>query len=162
MARTNKSKKIGNHGYEVTQLGGKEGRRVFAKVTQLIGASVAAIAGAGGKPDPVKAFETFASQVTPDNMDYFCDTFAKLTQVHYPGGKVLLLSDIFDDHFADNYGEMIEWLTFCLEVNFASFLGGAGGLGALLQEKGMGMFGSTSPKESTGQSIASSPPDGTT
>lgn len=147
MARTNKTRKIGNHGYEVTQLGAIEGRRVFARLAQIVGGTVAAIAGAGGKVDPVKAFSSFTENLTPENMDFFCDTFAKFTQVHMPDGKVLLLKDVFDDHFADNYGELVEWLTFCLEANYASFLGGAGGLGALLQGKVMGMSGSTSPKE---------------
>jgi hypothetical protein len=132
MARANKSKAIGNHTYEVTQLGAIEGRRVFARLAQLMGGMVGSIA-AGGKADVVKGFQAFAESMTPEVMDFFCDTFSKVTQVHVGGGKVLFLKDIFDDHFADNYGDMVEWLTFCLEVNFASFLGGAGGLSALFQ-----------------------------
>ncbi len=144
MARTNKTKQIGKHTYEVTQLGAIEGRRVFARLAQLMGGMVGALA-AGGKPNPVDAFRSLAEAMTPEIMDFFCDTFTKVTQVHIAGGKVLFLKDVFDDHFADNYGEMIEWLTFCLEVNFASFLGGAGGLSALLR-RGTGGSGSTSPK----------------
>ena len=132
MARVNQSKKIGNHTYEVTPLGAIEGRRVFAKLAQLMGGMVGMIA-AGGKADMVKGFQAFAESCTPDVMDFFCDTFSKVTQVHMPDGKVPYLKDIFDDHFADNYSAMVEWLAFCLEVNFASFLGGAGGLAALLR-----------------------------
>lgn len=145
MARTNKTKQIGGHGYEVTQLGAIEGRRVFARLAQVMGGMVGALA-AGGKPNPVDAFRSFAESMTPEVMDFFCDTFSKVTQVHRPDGKVLFLKDVFDDHFADNYGELVEWLAFCLEVNFASFLGGTGGLGALLR-KGMDTSGSKSPKE---------------
>ncbi len=139
MARVNKTRKIGEHGYEVTQLGAIEGRKVFARLAQLMGGMVGALA-AGGKPNPVDAFKSFAEAMTPEVMDYFCDTFTKVTQIHKTDGKVLFLKDVFDDHFADNYGEMVEWLTFCLEVNFASFLGGAGGLSALLR-KGTGTSG---------------------
>lgn len=144
MARTNKTKTIGSNGYEVTQLGAIEGRRVFARLAQIMGGMVGALA-AGGKPNPVEAFKSFAEAMEPEVMDFFCDTFAKFTQVHRPDGKVLFLKDVFDDHFADNYGEMVEWLTFCLEVNFASFLGGAGGLVGLLR-KGTATSGSTSQK----------------
>ena len=144
MARTNKTKQIGNHGYEVTQLGAREGRRVFARLAQLMGGMVGELA-AGGKPNPVAAFTSFAEAIDPEVMDFFCNTFEPLTQIHMPDGKVLLLKDIFDHHFADNYGEMVEWLTFCLEINFASFLGGAGGLAGLLRQ-GTGTSGSTSPK----------------
>jgi hypothetical protein len=90
---------------------------------------------AGGKTDLVAGFTSFANAMTPEIMDYFCETFEKCTQVH-KGDKVFFLKDIFDDHFCDNYGEMVEWLAFCLEVNFASFLGGAGGLAALIRAKG--------------------------
>ncbi len=145
MARANKTKTIGTSTYEVTQLGAIEGRRVFARLAQVMGGMVGALA-AGGKPNPVDAFKSFAEAMTPEVMDFFCDTFSKVTQVHKGGGKVLFLKDIFDDHFADNYGEMIEWLTFCLEVNFASFLGGVGGLGALLR-KGKDTSESISQKE---------------
>lgn len=133
MARTNKTRKIGNNDYEVTQLGAIEGRKVFARLAQLMGGMVGTLA-AGGKPNPVEAFKSFAEAMTPEVMDYFCDTFTKVTVVHRPDGKAPFLKDCFDDHFADNYGEMVEWLTFCLEVNFASFLGGAGGLAALLHK----------------------------
>ncbi len=153
--RSNKTKRIGTNGYEVTQLGAVEGRRVFARLTQLMGGMVGTIAG-GGKADLAKGFESFAAAISPDVMDYFCDTFTKVTQVHRPDGKTLFLKDIFDDHFADNYSEMVEWLVFCLEVNFASFLGGAGGLGALLRAKDTS--GSLSPQGLTGLSGESSPP----
>lgn len=131
--RANKTKKIGNHTYEVTQLGAVEGRRVLAKLGQLMGGVVGSLA-AGGKADPVKAFQSFTEALSPESMDYFCDTFTKFTQVHRADGKVLFLKDVFDDHFADNYAEMVEWLVFCLEVNFASFFGGLGGLGGLLRK----------------------------
>jgi len=47
MARTNKTRKIGNHDYEVTQLGAVEGRKVFARLAQLMGGMVGALAAAG-------------------------------------------------------------------------------------------------------------------
>lgn len=144
MSRTNKTKRIGSNGYEVTQLGAIEGRRVFARLAQLMGGMVGALA-AGGKADPVQAFQSFAEAMTPEVMDFFCDTFTKFTQVHRQDGKVLFLKDIFDDHFADNYSEMVEWLVFCLEVNFASFLGGVGGLSALLRPAAVATSKSESP-----------------
>ena len=129
--RKNETRTIGEATYEVTQLGALEGRRVLARIAQLLGGTVGAIAKTGS-PDLVAALQSFAEHLTPDSVDYFCDIFAKGTQVHLPSGKVVVLKDVFDNHFAANYGEMISWLTFCLEVNFGSFLG-ENGLGAVLK-----------------------------
>jgi hypothetical protein len=135
MARETKSKQIGSHRYEVTQLGAIEGRAVLAHLMQLFGGMVSGIAG-GGKPDMVSGFTALASSITPDRLTFFCDTFSPWTQVHKGPNKVQVLKDIFDDHFAANYAEMMQWLAFCLEVNFASFLGESGALAGFLRVAG--------------------------
>lgn len=78
---------------------------------------------------------SMADRITPDEMEFFCETFAPLTQVT-TNGKTPILKDVFDDHFAANYDEMINWLGFCLQVNFESFLGGQKGIAALFADPG--------------------------
>lgn len=131
--RKTESRQIGNFRYDVTQLGAIEGRAVLARLIRLFGGLVGAM-GAEGKVDLTKGFSNLAEGITEEQMTFFCDTFAKWTQV-YANGKTLILKDIFDEHFVGEYGAMIEWLGFCLEVNFASFLDGSKGIAALFGRK---------------------------
>jgi hypothetical protein len=145
MARQNRSKKIGQYTYEVTQLGAVEGSRVLAHIMQLFGGMVGAIA-SGGKPDMVHGFSALANSITPEKLEFFCNTFSPWTQVH-KDGKAQILKDVFDDHFAANYSELVEWLGFCLEVNYESFLGGKSVIAAFMRGPATASSGSGSPKE---------------
>ncbi len=127
-------KQIGDDVYIVNQLGALEGRKVLARLFQMFGGVVAGMAGPG-KTDLVGGFVSLANPITEDQPEFFCNTFAKFTQVRTPDGKTRVLKDIFDDHFVGKYREMIEWLAFCLEVNFANFLAGVGGFGDLFGSK---------------------------
>jgi len=118
MALETKEKLIGKNTYKVTQLGAVTGRKVFAKLMGLVGPAMAVAAGEGGVE---KALASLFSGLDDANMDYFCDQFAPNTMVS-TGGKLFKLSDIFDLHFAGNYGELASWLLFSLEVNFGDFL----------------------------------------
>jgi hypothetical protein len=155
--RTAQEKTIKGNTYRVKQLGAKEGRRVLARLLQILGGGVAglaeAFAGDGGKVSAFKGVQAIADQMTPEQMDFFCDTFAKLTQVTLQDGKTPLLSDVFDEHFAGNYWEMTEWLLFALEVNFGNFLDASGTIGNLFSQP-KGKQPSVSPQGSTGTSGA--------
>lgn len=131
--RETKTRTIGSAFYAVNQLGALEGRKVLARLVAMFGGMVGAI-GEGGKADLVRGFSSLANAITEDQMEFFCDTFSPWTQVT-KDGKTRVLKDCFDDHFVANYGEMVEWLGFCLEVNFASFLGGTGGIASLFSPK---------------------------
>jgi len=37
-----------------------------------------------------------------------------------------LVSDVYESHFAGRFTEQMQWLGFCLQVNYADFLGGKG------------------------------------
>lgn len=94
-------------------------------------------------------------KLTEADFDYFCDLFAKTTQVHGPDmkeGAWPYLSDIFAVHFAGRYLEMMRWLAFALGVNFSSFFGG---IGDAIKELGEKANALQSPKASTGTSGAS-------
>jgi hypothetical protein len=93
------------------------GRKVFARLAKTLGP--AAVKGL----DVAKALESLE-----EDFEFLCDTFAKHTAVtggDY-GSKAPQLDSIFDAHFVAKYPEMLQWLVFCLEVNFAGFFPGLG------------------------------------
>lgn len=111
-----KEKDIQGTTYRVTQMDAVKGRKVVARLIKLLSG-----AAEGGDSALAKVF----AAITEDDMDYFCDVFAANTDVGYEGGKWPNLKSIFGLHFAGKYGEMMEWLLFCVEVNFGNFLGAA-------------------------------------
>lgn len=78
--------------------------------------------------DIEKAFESLTANLTEKDFDHFCDLFAGSTVVkggQYAEDAEPQLDNLFAEHFADNYFEMVQWLQFALEVNFRSFFLGA-------------------------------------
>lgn len=131
-------KKIGDNTYRVRPMGAREGRRVLARLAQVLGGGLAGIVSAangGGKDAVFQGLESIAKNFTEEQIDYFCETFTPFTSVRKPDGKEPQLKDCFDDLFACNYWEMSQWLMFCLEVNFGSFLGGNGTLAGLFADQ---------------------------
>jgi hypothetical protein len=104
-----KSKQINDCSYEVTQLGAIKGRSLLTRLARILGA---------GGGDMAKSL----GMITEEDMSYICDSFSEVTVVKQPDGKAPYLKNIFDMHFAGKYDEMIQWLMFCLEINFGSFL----------------------------------------
>lgn len=156
MPRRAEDKTIKGNKYRVMQLPGREGSKVAARLVQLLGAGIAGMA-KGVTDNDMKAaaftgLSTLLTSLKEEQVDYFCNVFMPLTQVTLPDGKTPLLKDIFDDHFAGNYFEMFEWLKFCIEVNFGSFLSDQGGIESLLAQLMQAPQNSESPKGSTGGS----------
>jgi hypothetical protein len=100
------TRQIAGIDYVVTPLGAKTGRQVIFRLGTAV-------------MDVRKA--------QPADFDWLCDTMAAATKIGIVdtigSGKVnfLPLELQFDEHFQGDYAPMVEWLTFCLEVNFASF-----------------------------------------
>lgn len=114
--RQTKSKVICDTEYEVTQLGAIKGTKVFTRVLRLMGPAFL-------DKSPGKFFDSLKEE----DVEYLCQTFSPLTLVKGQGQ----LDGIFDVHFAGRYDALVQWLVFCLQVNFGSFLEGKG-LGAAL------------------------------
>ncbi len=112
--RETKSRVIDGVTYEVTQLGAKVGRLVLNRLAKVIGA-------AADSDTPVA---DFTRALTDEDLTYLCDTFAAMTTCEIPEapGAKPGLAGVFDMHFAARYDAMLQWLWFCVEVNFASFL----------------------------------------
>ena len=110
--------------FTITQLGAKEGKKVLARISRAV-APVAAMAKDGVETGDILLKVT--ESLSDDNLDFFCDTFAKQTRFSEDGGAhEFLLSDKFDDFFAGRYGLMLQWLYASFEANFSRFLADCG------------------------------------
>lgn len=147
--RKTESKVIGGITFEVTQLGALKASKVFFRLLKVLGPAFAS-------KDIGKLF----SLVTEDDLDYFINAFSETTfvkgapQASMKNGP---LNQTFDFVFVGAMKDMMEWLLFCIQLNFSDFLKGgaatstAAGIGQVLDQ----LSGSTSPTSATGSSGAS-------
>lgn len=144
-------KQIGGYKYRVTQLDALKGRRAFTRLMKVVGPAIGELA--SGKADDIApALEKLVTRLSEDDVDHFCDLFARVTSVSGGDLKEGLspqLDSIFAAHFSGRYLEMAQWLIFCFQVNFASFFAGAA---SLLGQAAPRARASTSPTASTGGS----------
>jgi hypothetical protein len=119
MAIRTEDRTIGEFTYHASQVPALEGRRAFARLARLLGPALAAMA-TGQGADVGGALGRLVENLKDEDMDYFCDLFGKHCTVDYPKGRVSV-GEIFPIHFAGNYGAMMKWVLFNLELNFGSF-----------------------------------------
>jgi len=149
-----KSKVIGKHTYKVEQFGAKAGGRMLVRLAKMLGAAVGETVEASSGLNTAIIGRTIASlteHISEEDYDYLCDSFAAKTRVtggEY-GSNEPKLVDFFDTHFAGRYLELGEWLTFCLEANYGSFL-------AVIGEEARALAGRP-PQDSDGKEPSSAP-----
>lgn len=125
------SKRIGAHDYKVTQLDAVKGRRAFVRLAKFVGPAMVKLEGSGTPDERVgQAIVAFLADLSEADLDYFCDTFAAVTEVSAGkyGAAAPQLDSVFSVHFAGDYLSMTQWLVFCFKLNFSSFFAGAGAL----------------------------------
>ena len=122
--RKTEAKTIGGYTYQVTQLGAKQGVSVAARLARILSP---VIGGVEGKPSGAalgSGLKAALAGLDEKDLIALSDAFAALTEV--TGGefesRTPKLAPMFDEHFAGHYGDLVNWLLFCVEVNFASFL----------------------------------------
>jgi hypothetical protein len=98
------------------------------------------------------------ARLSEEDLDAMCTELATHTVVVKSRDVELRLSDVFDDHFAGRYDEMLSWFRFAAEVNFASFFAGSSGAGTPLSKLVAMLSAWRPPTESTGTSTASPHP----
>ena len=150
---------IGDCLYKVTPLPARQGIKTMTMLLKMVGPVFAA----GGKDSETKTTQAFAEvieRLTAEQVLKLCEVFGKTTVVIREDDTQLPLAEVklFDLHFASKYGDILEWLSFCIEVNYGSFLGSIGLGGLSLSEK-LKLQGqetdqepSQSPETSTGSS----------
>jgi hypothetical protein len=125
MALESQVRRIGEFDYKVTQLPARRANRVLLKIGKTVGPVLLMVGLARGeklteKLD-TKGILDAIQGLDENDFEWVLDEFAKVTDVAIAENQNPTLFKIFDVHFAGKQGEMIEWLTFCVEVNF-SFL----------------------------------------
>lgn len=170
MAIETRERQIGGTLYRVTQLPARPGRALLVRYLKLIGPGAGSLVGGVGRSGASTfdlalgvgigdAIHDFCERLNDAELGTICDEFARYTVIVQSRDVQIRLSDVFDDHFAAKYDEMLKWLRFCSEVNFASFFAvAAAGRGALLRTVAQAAAsGWPSPRTSTGTSNASQP-----
>jgi hypothetical protein len=169
MAIETRERRIGDHTYRVTQFGAKQGRAMLVRLVKLGGPGVGSFVGGVGRGDAMEsalalgvgdALHDLAGRLNEAEIASMMDEFAKFTVLVQSADVELRLSDILDDHFAGAYDEMLQWVRFALEVNFASFFVGTKGGGAFQRLWKMAQAWS-SQRTSTGTSTGSQPANAT-
>lgn len=114
--REAQTKTLGQTQYRVRPLGAKQGCRVITRLSKLLGSAFKS-----GAKDQNAMLGAALESLGEEDLDFFCRQFETHTQISVDGSKWPTLSDVFDVHFSQNYGELLLWLKFCLEVNFSGF-----------------------------------------
>lgn len=165
MAIEYREKRIGPHVYRVTQHGTRAGLKLLVRITKIAGPGVGSFVGGVGRGDELgsalangvgEALHDLASRLREDEVDAIATEFAGQTVVALSAELQPRLVDIFDDHFAGHYDLLLQWLQFCLEVNYGTFFGGASG-GGPLRKLWTILSTLQSQKASTGTSTESPP-----
>lgn len=165
-----RERRIGSTTYRVTQLPAKLGRSMLVRFVRLVGPGAGSFVGGLGRAGAFDAgiaqgiaegLHDLCRRLNDDDVNAICDELAKYTVVVQSRDIELRLSDIFDDHFAGKYDQMLAWLRFCLEVNFASFFGASNGAGAPFAKLVQILSAWQPPTASTGTSTGSQPASAT-
>lgn len=91
--------------------------------------------------------EILASDLLIENVELLAASFAPRTQVTEAGRDnwSQSLDKLYSEHFAGNYGALLKWLAFAVQVNLSSFFDGLPELLASADQALAAEFGSKSP-----------------
>ena len=134
---SSETKQVGRYEYKVTKFPTRKGLEVFEKLLEVVGEPLALFMRDGGEETGQeelddaealsKALGLFAKNVQGGKLFWFADQFMPHSSVTIDGTEKPL-KPIFELHFSGEYGELMGWLLFCLEVNYKSFFDGLGGV----------------------------------
>ncbi len=131
------TKEIDGVTYEVTPLPFGVGQKTLMRTIKIMSPIMSAMMKGGTQAQGVAlALEALPIALSDADVTYFGETFGKASRYQDGDKWVPLLSSTQELHFAGRYLAFMQWITFCLEVNFKSFFSSmkdGGGLGDLFQ-----------------------------
>ncbi len=157
---------IGEFTYSVNQLPYSEGRALMPILLRALGPTLGTLLeGMGSKGlesnlDLSRALGEFSSSLSEHDLTVICNKMAERSWI-LDGPKHNLACDeqgrvhlpaVEEEHWPSRYSDWVKWLTFTLEVNFSSFLGGMGSVSGALSSMAKGASASQSQSTSTGDS----------
>jgi len=122
---------IGKRTYQITTLGAAPGRRMLIRLLKILGPSITAAleskdgtlsltSGAGLS----RAVSELCERLTPDEFEEICQVFFEQTEVSKDAGGFIPLNNDAELKLCLDYADTFKLLTFHLETNYSSFLGG--------------------------------------
>lgn len=146
--------------YEITQLGAKQGRKIWLKLVQVAAAPLKELSTPGttlSEATLLAALGAAVESLDEQTAEQLYEAFGETCTLQLANGNAPKLTGvIFDQHFAGRYVPMSKWLWECVRFNFASFLDGTS-IGSLtdLAKRATAVVGASrpiSPQASTGSS----------
>jgi Phage tail assembly chaperone protein, TAC len=134
-------KEIDGTKFQVAGLDLRTERTVLVRLARLVGPALAELAKAGGNTKAVDlapaALRVLFEGLNDDEVDYLVEVFRPVTKVGMVTGKEekqkVSWMPCIDSAFRNGASSQLKWLWFCLEHQFAGFLGSSsGGLDSLL------------------------------
>lgn len=122
--REPQEKTIDGTKYRVAPLPASKGLAILTMITKVVGPSLVAApslaALAGGAAE---LFGDVCERLDEAQVERLSKAMAGHTLVEASPGKggLVPLGDHFDLHFAGDYGAMLQWMQFALEVNYGGF-----------------------------------------
>jgi hypothetical protein len=118
------SKIIGGLEYRVSQLPVDAGLEVGVCIARALGPALIAIMGGESLATVDKAALGDAlAKLSATDLKFVCKVFAEKTFVVDGKNKMPRLDNVWDTHFAGRYKALLEWLSFCVQMNASDFLG---------------------------------------
>lgn len=115
------SKTLGDLTFKVGLLSVANGREMLVRLQRTFGPAIGEMA--EGRGGIARAFAQIAERLDSKDLTWVCDTLAERSSVVHPDGREQPLKQNIDEIFAGKYGLMFQWIEFCLETNYADFLG---------------------------------------
>lgn len=132
------SKEIDGIQFQVGGLDLRTERTMLVKLVKTLGPALAEfMKGGDTKASAPEALRLLVETMDEADVNYLCDTFAKVTKVGMTivtaGGDTTQWVPYTEGAFKNGAASQMKWLWFCLEHQFAGFLGESSGkLGSLL------------------------------
>ena len=124
-----KTTQLGQFHYQVKQLGSTAGRRMLVVLGKVLGPAIAEIFRGGKRLEDTTtdslaaAIDSLVSVVDPDVLEREIigplEANTNFAPLDAPGRWVPVTAD--PSHWSGRYGDMLKWLKFALESNFATF-----------------------------------------
>lgn len=122
MSLVAQQKEIDGRVYEVSPLDLRTSRVVLLRLMKLAGPALTEFAKNGqGVLGVMSGASQLFSLLQPEDLDYFCDAFQRVTKMKLPTGSWVPL---VESAFGNDVGTQIKWLLFAVEVNYAKYLKG--------------------------------------
>jgi tail assembly chaperone len=141
-------KEIDGHWFQVGGLDLRTERALYVRLARVVGPALAELARAGNGPAAAPgALRAVFEGLDEAEVDFLIDTFKKVTKVAFQSSNGSPVWVPYQESVFESAASQFKWLWFCLEHQFADFLGSSSGkiaeLVGVLQTKASG---SSSPK----------------